>query len=267
MNREDKAQFAELIGGLLETYHQPEPSARVMKNWWAALESFPFQGVEWAVSQYMRTGKFPPKPADICGMIDDALKSRWFSADEAWAHALRALDEYETVIWTHEAAKAFEIAKPLLEMNDKVGARRAFEAAYLRAVAQAAEDRRLPVFLVSEGWDHKRRLEAISRAKAEGFLTTEQADRYLSRLSSEMSDDALMIAGLVTGKVSPHPSAKTKEFADMMRRALASATEKQKQAEMVKQAERQATKDAFEAKRKAMLEKLQAQAEKLAGVQ
>jgi hypothetical protein len=262
MNREDKTEFAELIGGLLETYHQPEPSVRVMKNWWSTLADVPFEVVERAVAQYMRAGKYPPKPADIRGMIEDAIKARWFSADEAWAHAQRALDESDTVVWTQEASRAFSVAQPLLEMGDKVGARRAFEAAYDRAVCNAAEDRRQPVFMVSEGWDKARRIEVISRAKAEGFLTADQADRYLARLQTEMSDNALVIAGMVTGKVAQHPSAQTKEFAEMMRQALATANQEQAQKMREKQAARMASKAAFESKRKAATEALQALLEK-----
>jgi len=262
MIREDKAEFAELIGGLLETYHQPEPSARVMKNWWTTLEDIPFEVVERAVAQFMRVGKYHPKPSDIRGMIEDALKARWFSADEAWAHAQRALNESDTVVWTQEASRAFHVAQPLLEMGDKVGARRAFEAAYERAVAAAAEERRQPQFMVSEGWDKARRIEVISRAKAEGFLPVEQADRYLADLTSEMTENALVVAGMVTGKVAPHPSAQTQAFAEMMRQALASVNEEQAQKMRAKQAARQAIKDSFEAKRNAVVETLQSRLEK-----
>jgi len=258
MIREDKAEFAELIGGLLETYHQSEPSARVMKNWWSTLEDLPFDVVERAVAQYMRTGKFPPKPSDIRGMIEDALKARWFSADEAWALAQRALDESDTVIWTPEASSAFHVAQPLLEMGDKVGARRAFEASYQRAVGAAAEERRQPQFMVSEGWDKARRVEVISRAKAEGYLPAEQADRYLSTLQTELTENALVIAGMVTGKVTQHPSAKTKELAEMMRQALAAANAEQAQKMRDKQAARDASRNEAEAKRKAATEALRA---------
>lgn len=262
MNREDKTKFADLIGGLLETYHQPEPSSRVMANWWSTLEDLPFEVLERAVAQYMRTGKYPPKPSDIRGLIEDALKARWFSADEAWAHAQRALDESDTVVWTQEASRAFHVAQPLLEMGDKVGARRAFEAAYERAVAAATEERRQPVFLVSEGWDKARRIEVVSRAKAEGFLPAEQADRYLAELQTAMTENALVIAGMVTGKVAPHPSAQTKELAEMMRQALASVNEQQAQKIRAQESARKATRDELEAKRKAATDALQSLLEK-----
>lgn len=257
MNREEKAKFADMIGGLLETYHQPEPSSRVMANWWSTLVDLPFEIVERSVTQYMRTGKYPPKPSDIRGLIEDALKARWFSADEAWAHAQRALDESDTVVWTQEASRAFHVAQPLLELGDKVGARKAFEAAYERAVATAAEERRQPRFLVSEGWDKARRIEVISRAKAEGFLPEDQADKYLADLTSGMTETALAVAGMVKGNVIPHPSAQTQEFVDMIRQALASATEQQAQKMREKQDARTASKAALEAKRKATTDALE----------
>lgn len=256
MIREDKAEFADLIGGLLETYHQAEPSARVMQNWWIALEDLSLDLVRRAVQMYMRTGKYVPKPSDIRGMVNDAIKTRWFSADEAWAHAQRALDESDTVVWTREASTAFNSAQPLLAMGDKVGARRAFEAAYDRAVSMAIEEHRHPVFLVSEGWDKGRRTEVISRAQAEGFLTSEQAARYLDHLPSGMTESALVIAGMVTGKVTPHPSANAQHFAEMMREALASVNEEQAQKMRQKHEARMAAKASFESKRQAATEAL-----------
>ena len=43
------------------------------------------------------------------------------ASDEAWATAVRAEDENETVVWTDETRRAMSVARPLLELGDKVG--------------------------------------------------------------------------------------------------------------------------------------------------
>ena len=55
-------------------------------------------------------------------------------ADEAWATAILAMEESETFIWTLETQQAFAVARPLVEINDRVGARMAFHDAYARLV-------------------------------------------------------------------------------------------------------------------------------------
>jgi hypothetical protein len=58
-------------------------------------------------------------------------------ADEAWATAILAHDEANSVVWTAETAAAYWAARNLLDEGDKVGARMAFKQAYEPAVARA----------------------------------------------------------------------------------------------------------------------------------
>ena len=91
-------------------------------------------------------------------------------ADEAWMTALLALDEAETVVWTTETRDAFAVARPALEINDKVGARMAFKAAYDRLV-EWARDAVMPAqWCASMGWDTDRRRHALEAAVQCGHL-------------------------------------------------------------------------------------------------
>ena len=92
------------------------------------------------------------------------------TSDEAWATAVRAEDENETVVWTDETRRAMSVARPLLELGDKVGARMAFRDAYQRFVNDARADRVPVSWSASLGWDAERRREVLTDAVAYGLL-------------------------------------------------------------------------------------------------
>lgn len=90
-------------------------------------------------------------------------------------NALVAEDESSTVVWTEETARAFDIARPALEIRDKVGARMAFKAAYDRLV-QDARDRKEPArWSASLGWDAEQRRHVLENAVQAGRLTHKHA--------------------------------------------------------------------------------------------
>lgn len=91
-------------------------------------------------------------------------------ADEAWATAMLAIDESETVVWTQEAAQAFEVARPLLEINDKTGARMAFRDAYDRITRQNRTSGEKARWIASLGWDADRRTTVLTAAVEAGRL-------------------------------------------------------------------------------------------------
>ena len=105
-------------------------------------------------------------------MILDILASLggWLSANEAWAIALPAIDEAATVVWTPEIAKAFEVARPILEGGDKIGARMAFIPAYDRLIDHAKRESRTPSYEVSAGWDANMRDVAMRQSVTAGLL-------------------------------------------------------------------------------------------------
>lgn len=113
----------------------------------------------------------------------DELSGR-LAPNEAWALALRALDERETVVWTDEVCQAWAQARPIVQAGDKVGARMAFVSAYERIVREGREARRRPAVLVSEGWDAAGRNAALDQAVSAGLLTAEQAQQHRPQLQA-----------------------------------------------------------------------------------
>ncbi|WP_313824070.1 hypothetical protein [Leclercia sp.] len=104
----------------------------------------------------------------------------WLSANEAWSLALPAADERNTVVWTREAREAFNIARPLLEDGDKIGARMAFIGAYERNVAMAKAAGAVPGSEVSEGWDKTLRAVAVEQAVSRGLLPAPRQEAVLA---------------------------------------------------------------------------------------
>lgn len=172
---------AEVMGGEMKP-----TTALVMAQ---DLDEYPFHEVMTALNRVRKeaTGKLTLK-----AIIDMLSPGRdWLSANEAWSLALPAADERNTVVWTREARDAFNIALPLLEEGDKIGARMAFIAAYERSVSIAKAAGGAPNVEVSEGWDKQLRAVAVDQAVNRGLLPPPRQEEALAlpNLSPEQVKD------------------------------------------------------------------------------
>lgn len=133
---------------------------------------------------------------------DDGRPNR----DEAWAIAMQAGDERDTVVLTGEIMAALQVARPILEARDKVGARMAFLGAYDRLVAQARQQSQPVKWVVSLGFDPDLRSRAIEQARDLWRLPAPEAERLLLQYQqSAPTANGAAIAGLLTGS-SAQPS-------------------------------------------------------------
>lgn len=172
---------AEVMGGEMKP-----TTALVMAQ---DLDEYPFHEVMTALNRVRKeaTGKLTLK-----AIIDMLSPGRdWLSANEAWSLALPAADERNTVVWTREARDAFNIALPLLEEGDKIGARMAFIAAYERSVSIAKAAGGAQNVEVSEGWDKQLRAVAVDQAVNRGLLPPQRKEEALAlpNLSPEQVKD------------------------------------------------------------------------------
>lgn len=103
----------------------------------------------------------------------------YLSANEAWALALSGEDDMDTIVWTEEVAAAMGVARPVLDLGDKVGARMAFIGAYEREIAKAKAEGRKPKWTVSLGYSPERRQDAISEAVKMGRLEAPKVEHLL----------------------------------------------------------------------------------------
>lgn len=169
MQTADKRAFLDMLTDTMAAYGKPAPEGAQLKAWWSTLEPFPLPAVALAFTAYRdEQGEFAPVPAGIakrCKLLDGRP-----TADEAWAIALTSRDEADTVVWTTEAAEAFAICTPILNMGDEVGARMAFKDAYNRLVMLARASCQPAKWDVSLGWDKTKREAALERAQVAGLL-------------------------------------------------------------------------------------------------
>ena len=120
-------------------------------------------------------GRFPPLPADILAqLVRHAADDGRPGPQEAWALAMRASDEADTIIWTAETAQAFGECLPILSAGDEVGARMACLEVYGRLVAEARRVHRAPQWYASLGYDPERRARAIADGVTRGLLGSSQ---------------------------------------------------------------------------------------------
>lgn len=173
MQPTDKIAFKDALELACETVRQPLPSKAVLAVFWANLERYPLDAVLRAISRHVASSEFAPTPAAILKHLPKESDGRP-EVDEAWAIALRARDERDTVVWTQEIAEAWNAALPVLD-GDEIGARMAFKAAYARIVERNRTHGAPTQWVVSQGFDATQREEAVAQAVRQGRLSLEHA--------------------------------------------------------------------------------------------
>jgi hypothetical protein len=195
----DRKDFSDLLDRLGEMYDK-SVSVALKRAYWEALEPVDIEALRQAVRAHQRDidrGRFFPKPADLLAKLPGLAACGAPSADEAWAIALVSYDEQASVVWTAQIAQARELARPIWEAGDKVGARMAFKGAYERAIAGREQD--APRWELSAGGDAVQRAAAVRQAEAAGILSAQRARQLLPALS-EPEADVKAVAALLTGK-------------------------------------------------------------------
>lgn len=162
------------------------PSDGSIKLAFRALEHLTLDNVRGGLQAHLRDperGKYAPRPADILAQVDKVNPNRWPSPDEAWA--MVPWHEADTGLMCDEMARALELARPLLNVGDKVAARRAFIDGYQRELDAAKVAGREPVWWVSPGRDPEKREAVILQAYRAGRLSESTVEKHLPHLSAE----------------------------------------------------------------------------------
>lgn len=163
------------------------------------LAKYPLPAVAKALTACRRELKGRLSLSAILERIDDGHPS----PNEAWAMAMVAADERNTVVWTAEMERAWGTALPLISAGDKIAARQAFLEVYPRLLKEARAEFRQASFYPSLGFDQHGRQSAIRDAEARGLLTNEQAAGYL-RIEGPVAFNPV---ALLEGRVEPSPTA------------------------------------------------------------
>lgn len=184
MREADFPEFASLMDDVAALMGRQPMSTKQSAMMFRALVRYPLADVRNALDAHMRDpqrGRFYPLPADLIAKIEEAGDTHPGS-DEAWAISVRARDEADTVVWTEQMAQAWGLCKPVMDMNDEVGARMAFRQAYDRLVADARKANKPAVWTISEGFDKERRIAAVQQAESAGLLLPNAAREALPLL-------------------------------------------------------------------------------------
>lgn len=173
MKQSDFDGFRKLLNACLSMWGDA-PSAEVSAMWFRCLAEYDMPIVSAAFNAHMRdpsNGKFAPKPAHIIEQIRASVANDGrLGPEEAWALALKARDEAETVVWTSECMQAWFAAKPVMDFGDEVGARMAFREVYTRLVNEARDRSEEVTWEISEGFDQDRRRLAVAEAVEAGRI-------------------------------------------------------------------------------------------------
>lgn len=180
------------------------PSAKALSEgqvtmFFRAVSAYPLAIVQQALDAHVKDpqrGRFAPLPADLIAQIEGhAADDGRPGSDEAWATALKARDEFASVVWTHETAQAWDIARQVLALGDEVGARMAFRDVYTRLVDEARRHRRPIEWKASLGFDPAGRSAAIEAAQVAGLLANDPM------LQLPPNDDSTAVFGAMPPKV------------------------------------------------------------------
>lgn len=189
MTPSDKPAFVAALSRTFRTLRQPLPDAEVLEVYWRKLEQFPLQAVLEALSRCLDESRYAPTPAEILLHLPKRSDDRP-EAGEAWAIALPALDEHESVVWTSEIAEAWAACKSAFGPHgrNEFAARQAFKDAYTRLVDVARRAGTPVRWIVSRGFDADRLGAAVDQAVRNGRLQLADARAIVPALQSHSGD-------------------------------------------------------------------------------
>ncbi|MGL4317115.1 MAG: hypothetical protein ACRCTL_10965 [Pseudomonas sp.] len=223
MTENDKAEFGALMATAYSVYGKPitKPFADLF---FAALKVHELAVVREGLNRHLQdpeAGQYAPKPADIIRQIQVSQHDERPEGDEAWSIASSASDERVTAVLNDEIQGALWVCRPLIDIGDKIAARKAFLDAYARLVRAARESGKPAKWYVSLGHERAGRAVAIESAVRLGRLPQAEAARMLEHVPAEtISGDGAAIAGLHNkGKV-VKPSEGMREKWQELKRAV-----------------------------------------------
>ncbi len=144
--------------------------------------------------------------AAVLERIDDGHPA----PNEAWAVAIQAADERNTVVWTTLTQQAWNTALPLVQAGDKIAARPAFLETYGRLLKDARAARLPASYTPSLGFDLTSRNAALTDAVSKGLLAHDQVSDHLQLTAAT---PAFNPVALLAGKVEASPGANAKILA------------------------------------------------------
>lgn len=208
MKTEDFKRFDDCLSGAWSaiTNGKETPAPTTKDFFWRSFSKISiedFEAAMFAHTQNPKRGQFVPKPADIVAALEEMRRHDGRpSADEAWAIALQALDEQNTVVWTRETAAAWWLCMPVTQ-RDRVGGRKAFIASYERSVEQARVANEPVVWETTVGTNAEMRTLAIEQAAARNLITCLDAVALIANVAGGQASAAVQNGRLLVDRRQP----------------------------------------------------------------
>ena len=178
MFKQEFEQFSEILGDVAGLYNKSLSTTQTAM-YFRALAQYPLEAMQLALDAHVcsaERGRFMPLPADLIAQLEAMRFDGRPKAEEAWATAIRSMDESETIIWTEETSEAWHsCAKELMLAGDKFNAGRGFIAKYDELVLLARRQNKPMNWQVTQGYNKDLRDQAIREAYKAKKLTQAQA--------------------------------------------------------------------------------------------
>ena len=178
MNKSDFDDFGPVWRAASEVYNVT-PTDAALGLTFRVLEKYDLHDIKIAIADYLSTGRFAPKPADIVDRL--CANDGRLSADEAWAKAIIFFDSGRSVVMNDDISMSVSEAEGIYQDGDKIGARMAFKASYERNVSEARKLNK-PVRwwpCLSDNGDEAERRAVMEQAVVQELLTAEHVEKIL----------------------------------------------------------------------------------------
>lgn len=173
-NDQELLKISEAINGTWLLVNNQALSEIALDIFLDDVEDYPFVAVMTAIRNARKQAKGRVSIGDVMQHLNN-LDGRP-SAEEAWAMAVKSLDEDLTIALTQETQDAWTSgAAELLDMGDKFNASRAFIEKYNQLVTSARDQKKPISWFVSLGYNKDQREEAIRQAYKDKKITQEYA--------------------------------------------------------------------------------------------
>ena len=178
-----REEIASVLNVIRDTY-DVNFTELTMEVWFNALKEFDFEDVQKATFEYIRTGKYKPKPADIIDLIVERKAPHMpeeMSAQEAWGLVYKAIcnSAYNSI---QEFDKLPEMARKAVGSADNLR-NYAIDSDFNLGVAQSQFIKAYNTILERKKNDYAMKIEAVKR----GDLSIEQLTMAtISKMENKM---------------------------------------------------------------------------------
>jgi len=165
MFKHEFEKFSEMLCDVASMYNKTLSTTQTAM-YFRALAQYPIESMQLALDAHVcsaERGRFMPLPADLIAQLEAVRFDGRPKAEEAWAVAIGALDESDTIVWTDETAEAwYSGSSELMFAGDKFNASRGFIAKYDELVLLARKQNKPVNWQVTPG-SNKDRHERVVR--------------------------------------------------------------------------------------------------------